>query len=153
MNKPRNTNTTVKVIMRDQRRRRGEVAFNVKNGQGKSTLMVIDTEQTQIFGTGTFDLAQERFDVLVEPKLKRPGILSLRKPVRAFGTFKKPKFQVEKGPLLAGRGRDCPGEHGVDCRTASPDRTSPGTSTNCGDVQCSADSALKRAQLASIKKQ
>lgn len=65
--------------------------------------MVIDTEQTQIPGAGTFDLANERFDVRIEPKPKRPGILSLRTPVRAFGTFRKPDFEIEKGPFSLGR--------------------------------------------------
>lgn len=67
-------------------------------------MIAIDTEQTQILGTGTFDLARERFDVLVEPRPKRPGILSLRTPVHAFGTFKKPDLQIEKGHCSHGLG-------------------------------------------------
>ncbi|RZI54426.1 MAG: AsmA family protein [Pseudomonas sp.] len=61
----------------------GGVAFDIVNGMGKSTLMAVDTEQTQILGSGTFDLAKERFDMEVEPKPKRMGILSLRTPMRA----------------------------------------------------------------------
>ena len=38
------------------------VVFDVKGGRGTSTLFVIDTEQTQILGTGGFDLEHERFD-------------------------------------------------------------------------------------------
>ena len=41
----------------------GGVAFNVVDGRGKSTLIVIDTEQTQVLGTARFDLANERFDL------------------------------------------------------------------------------------------
>ena len=131
----------------------GGVAFDVKNGQGKSTLMVVDTEQTQILGTGTFDLAQERFDVLMEPKPKRPSILSLRTPVRAFGTFKKPEFQVEKGPLLARAGGAIALAITAPIAALLPlIETGPGTSTNCGDVQRSAGAALKQARPAPPKK-
>ena len=131
----------------------GGVAFDVNNGQGKSTLMVIDTEQTQILGTGTFDLAQERFDMRVEPKPKRPGILSLRTPVRAFGTFKKPEFEIEKGPLLARAGGAIALAITAPIAALLPlIETGPGTSTNCGDVQSAAGAAIKQAQPGSPKK-
>ena len=77
----------------------GAVAFDVANGQGTSTLFVIDTEQTQVTGEGGFDLDKEQFDIKIEPKPKRPGILSLRTPVRVYGTFRDPDFALEKGPL------------------------------------------------------
>lgn len=79
----------------------GAVSFDVTNGQGKSTAFLIDTDQTQILGDGTFDLDKERFDVVISPKPKEMGILSLRTPVRVFGNFKHADFKLEKGPLLA----------------------------------------------------
>ncbi|MBT2323654.1 AsmA family protein [Variovorax paradoxus] len=82
----------------------GGIAFDVKGGRGKSTLFVIDTEQTQVLGSGTFDLEHERFDLTVAPKPKRMGVLSLRTPVRLFGTFRNPDFEIEKGPLAARAG-------------------------------------------------
>lgn len=127
----------------------GGIAFDVVGGHGKSTLMVIDTEQTQILGTGTFDLAQERFDVLIEPKPKRAGILSLRTPVRALGTFKNPEFQVEKGPLLARAGGALALALTAPLAALLPlVETGPGSETNCSDVQRFAGAAVKQAQPA-----
>ncbi|MDB5930388.1 MAG: hypothetical protein JWR60_2095 [Polaromonas sp.] len=79
----------------------GGVAFDVRNGQGTSSVFVVDTEQTQILGSGRFDLKQERFALAVAPKPKRMGILSLRTPVHVQGSFKQADFKLEKGPLVA----------------------------------------------------
>lgn len=79
----------------------GAIDFDIKNGLGKSTLFVVDTEQTQILGSGSFDLKQERFDLTVTPKPKRMDILSLRTPVQVYGSFKHADYKLEKGPLLA----------------------------------------------------
>jgi uncharacterized protein involved in outer membrane biogenesis len=124
----------------------GGVAFNVKDGQGTSSLFVVDTEQTQILGTGGFDLAQERFDMTISPKPKRMGILSLRTPVRVFGSFKNPDFSIEKGPLLlraAGA---------IALAAAAPIaalvpliETGPGESSNCGRVDAGVGDAKKQA--------
>ena len=78
----------------------GGIAFNVKDGIGSSQLMVIDTEQTRIDGSGTFSLKDEQFDINVAPKPKRPGILSLRTPVHLYGSFRHPDYGLDKGKLL-----------------------------------------------------
>lgn len=82
----------------------GGLAFDIKNGVGTSNLFVVDTEQTQILGEGGFNLKNEQFDMTLKPKPKKMGILSLRTPVRLYGSFKKPDFSLEKGPLLARAG-------------------------------------------------
>ena len=82
----------------------GGMAFDIKDGLGKSNLFVVDTEQTQILGEGTFNLTNERFDMTLTPKPKNMGILSLRTPVRLYGSFKQPDFALEKGPLIARAG-------------------------------------------------
>ncbi|MEO8857685.1 MAG: AsmA family protein [Burkholderiaceae bacterium] len=78
----------------------GGVAFDVKNGIGKSQLFVIDTAQTRIEGAGTFDLKDERFNLTITPLPKNPGILSLRTPVHLYGTFRHPEFSLDKKQLL-----------------------------------------------------
>ncbi len=125
----------------------GGVAFDVKQGRGTSTLLVVDTEQTQILGGGGFDLARETFDITVAPKPKEPGILSLRTPVRVYGTFKKPEFELEKGPLLARAGG------AVALAAAAPLaallpllETGPGLETNCAAVQRQVAPAAKQAK-------
>ena len=78
----------------------GGMYFDVKDGIGKSQLFVVDTEQTRVDGTGTFSLKDEEFDLVVVPRPKRAGILSLRTPVRVSGSFRHPAFQLDKGQML-----------------------------------------------------
>lgn len=82
----------------------GAAVFDVRDGQGQSSLFVIDTAQTQVLGSGHFDLRQERFDLHVEPKPKRPGLLSMRTPVDLKGSFSHIEVSLEKKPLLARAG-------------------------------------------------
>ncbi|MDM0032231.1 AsmA family protein [Variovorax sp. J22P271] len=89
----------------------GGVNFDVAKGRGKSTLFVVDTEQTQVLGSGSFDLEHERFDMTVAPKPKEFGLLSLRTPVRLHGSFKQPAFGREGSargsPGRSTRARGC----------------------------------------------
>jgi uncharacterized protein involved in outer membrane biogenesis len=77
----------------------GAAVFEVKAGQGQSKLLVVDTAQTRIDGAGSFDLDHERFDVTITPRPKRTGILSLRTPVRLFGSFRHPDYTLDKQSL------------------------------------------------------
>lgn len=81
----------------------GGVAFDVKGGQAKSTMIVLDTEQTRIDGQGTVDLKNEKFDIVFSPKPKHPSILSLRTPIEVYGSFRHPDFTLDK-KILAARG-------------------------------------------------
>jgi len=124
----------------------GGVAFDVKNGQGTTSLFVVDTEQTQILGTGGFDLAHERFDMTISPKPKRMGILSLRTPVRVFGSFKHPDYSVEKGPLLARAAGALALAAAAPVAALLPlIETGPGESSNCGRVNAGVGEAKKQA--------
>jgi uncharacterized protein involved in outer membrane biogenesis len=130
----------------------GGMAFDVKDGIGTSSLFVVDTEQTQILGKGGFNLASERFDFEVSPKPKRVGILSLRTPLRVFGSFKKPDYSLEKGPLV---------ERAVGAVALAAIaplaalipllETGPGENTNCARVASEVGGAEKQA-VASAKK-
>jgi uncharacterized protein involved in outer membrane biogenesis len=82
----------------------GAAVFDVKNGQGHSSLFVIDTAKTQVVGSGQFDLAHETFSLHVEPKPKEPGLLSLRTPVDLKGTFSHAEVSIEKKPIVARAG-------------------------------------------------
>lgn len=130
----------------------GGMAFDVKDGQGTSTLFVVDTEQTQILGSGTFDLAHERFDMTVQPKPKHMGILSLRTPVRLYGSFRQPDFEIQKGPLIARAG-------GVIALAALAPiaalipliETGPGVDANCAAVGREVGEARKQADAPARK--
>ena len=124
----------------------GGVAFDVRNGRGTATLFVVDTEQTQILGSGGFDLAQERFDLVITPRPKHMGILSLRTPVHVLGSFKQPRFEIEKAPLLARAGGALALAAAAPLAALLPlIETGPGESTNCALVQRKAGLAEKQA--------
>jgi len=124
----------------------GGAVFDVKKGRGESSLLVLDTEQTQVLGSGWFDLGDERFDLTVAPKPKEAGLLSLRTPVRVHGSFSNPEFELKKGPLLA-RGAAI-----AALATAAPlaaliplIETGPGQETDCGKVRQQTQGAAKQA--------
>ena len=131
----------------------GGMAFDVKNGQGTSTLFLVDTEQTQIVGEGRFDLEHETFDMKITPMPKRMGILSLRTPVRLYGRFNKPEFELEKGPLLLRAGG------AIALLALAPIaalipliETGPGQDTNCARVQQEVGNAKKQSVALPKKK-
>jgi uncharacterized protein involved in outer membrane biogenesis len=82
----------------------GAAVFDVKDGKGQSSLFVLDTEQTQVLGSGQFDFGQETIGLHVEPKPKAPGVLSLRTPLNVKGTFNHVDVSLEKTPLVARAG-------------------------------------------------
>lgn len=124
----------------------GGVVFDVKDGKGTSKLFVIDTTQTQILGSGTFDLGTERFDITVEPLPKDAGFLSLRTPVRLYGSFATPQFELKKVPLIARAA-------GVVALAAVAPvaallpliEPGPGETTNCGKVDAEVLGARNQA--------
>ncbi|MGJ7506094.1 AsmA family protein [Variovorax sp. GT1P44] len=124
----------------------GGVAFDVAGGRGKSTLFVIDTEQTQVLGTGSFDLEHERFDMTVAPKPKEVGLLSLRTPVRVHGSFKQPEFEIEKGPLVARAGAIAALAALNPIAALVPlIEPGPGENTNCGAIRQTVAGATQQA--------
>lgn len=124
----------------------GGVAFDVKGGRGKSTLFLIDTEQTQVLGSGDFDLEHERFDFTVAPKPKEMGLLSFRTPVRLHGTFKQPEFQIVKGPLVARAGAALALAAATPLAALVPlVETGPGEDSNCADVDRNVRGAVEQA--------
>ncbi|MEJ8825075.1 AsmA family protein [Variovorax humicola] len=124
----------------------GGVAFDVAGGRGKSTLFVLDTEQTQVLGSGRFDLEHERFDMTVAPKPKEFGLLSLRTPVRVYGSFKRPDYEVVKGPLLARAGGALALAAVNPLAALLPlIETGPGQETNCANVQQAVAGAAQQA--------
>lgn len=124
----------------------GGVNFDVAGGRGRSTLFVIDTEQTQVLGSGGFDLEHERFDMTVAPKPKEVGLLSLRTPVRLHGSFKQPDFEIVKGPLAARLGAAL-GLAAINPLAALVPlvETGPGEESNCGEIQRQVAGAAKQA--------
>ena len=126
----------------------GGAVFDVKNGRGQSSLFVIDTEQTQVLGDGWFDLGDERFDLTVAPKPKHAGLLSLRTPVRVYGSFSNPDYQLKRGPLIA-RGAAVAALSAVGplAPLIALIETGPGQETDCGKVRQQTQREAKQANI------
>ena len=124
----------------------GAAVFDVNDGQGRSKLFVIDTDQTRIDGSGGFDLDHEKFDVEIKPQPKHVGLLSLRTPLRVYGSFRHPDYALDKqGLLLRGGGA-------VALALAAPItaflpliETGPGTDADCSRLGSVPSAAAKAA--------
>ena len=78
----------------------GAIAFDVRNGEGKSRAIVLDTEQTRTEGVGTVNLKDQQFELLLTPQPKHPGIFTLHSSIRIDGSFKRIHFSVAKRVAL-----------------------------------------------------
>ena len=74
-------------------------AFDVKKGLMGSKVIVLDTSDTVINGSGQISLANETLDLLLKPEPKDTSILSLRSPLKIGGTFAAPTAGPEAGAL------------------------------------------------------
>ena len=75
-------------------------AFDVQKGLMTSKALVLDTNDTVIYGQGQINLANESMDLIFRPYPKDKSILSVRSPLKLQGTFGAPKAGVEKGALI-----------------------------------------------------
>lgn len=124
----------------------GAVSFDVKDGQGRSEVFVVDTMDTRIEGDGTFDLDRERFDLTIAPKPKKAGILSLRTPVRVYGSFRSPGFELDKAGLaLRGGGALALALVNPLAALIPLIETGPGEDTDCRQLLAAAGPAAKAA--------
>ena len=83
----------------------------------------------------------------------RMGILSLRTPVRLYGRFNKPEFELEKGPLLLRAGGAIALLAVAPIAASIPlIETGPGLDTNCARVQREVGNAEKQAVALPKKK-
>ena len=95
----------IKFLLRGDRNvelRCAAVAFGVRQGLMDSKVIVLDTSDTVINGSGRISLADETLDILLRPEPKDKSILSLRSPLRIGGTFASPSAGPDKA-ALAGR--------------------------------------------------
>ena len=123
----------------------GAAAFDVENGQGRSRVLVVDTAQTRIDGIGTFDLDQERFDVSIKPQPKHIGILSLRTPLRLYGSFRHPDYQLDKTGLALRAGGAVVLAFVAPLLALLPlIETGPGSDADCGKLLASAQQPTQK---------
>ena len=77
-------------------------AFDVKQGLMNSKVIVLDTSDTVVNGSGQISLANETLDITLNPQPKDKSILSLRSPLKIGGSFAAPTAGPDKA-ALAGR--------------------------------------------------
>ena len=77
-------------------------AFEVKQGLMSSKVILLDTSDTVINGSGQISLTNETLDMVLKPEPKDASILSLRSPLKIGGTFAAPTAGPDKA-ALAGR--------------------------------------------------
>jgi AsmA family protein len=77
-------------------------AFEVKQGLMASKVILLDTSDTVINGSGQISLANETLNLVLKPEPKDQSILSLRSPLKIGGTFAAPTAGPDKA-ALAGR--------------------------------------------------
>lgn len=79
-------------------------AFEVKQGLMSSKVIVLDTADTVINGTGQINLATEALDITLSPQPKDRSILSFRSQLKIGGTFASPSAGPDKLALGARAG-------------------------------------------------
>ena len=75
----------------------GAAAFDFHDGHGKARVLLVETEQTRIEGSGGVSLRDETLDLLLMPRPKNPGLLTLGSAIHVRGSFKHPQFTLDKG--------------------------------------------------------
>ncbi len=76
-------------------------ALHAKRGVMTPDLFVIDTSAVVITAQGNVDFRDEKYDLALNAKSKRPSLLALRGPVVIRGTLKTPVVGPALGPVAA----------------------------------------------------
>jgi hypothetical protein len=71
-----------------------------EEGVGDVQVLVLDTENTTILGSGTIDLAQEQWDLKFDPRPHTTTLAAKAVPVMLGGSFSEPEIKVGKVELL-----------------------------------------------------
>jgi uncharacterized protein involved in outer membrane biogenesis len=126
-------------------------AFDVKQGLMASRALVMDTEDTVIYGNGQVSLASETIALTLYPYPKDMSILSLRSPLKVDGTFAAPRLGPDKGALV--------GRAGLALALAAVNpllglaatiETGPGRDADCGPALREAVSPYAAARVAAM---
>ena len=103
------------------------LALDLHNGVGTPRTLVLDTQDVRVRGTGSVNLRDEQFDLLLTPEPKDHRLLALGSAIRAHGSFRHAGYAIEKGtpPAANAGGADACGQN-LAKSTALPAAGSPG---------------------------
>jgi AsmA family protein len=138
-------------------------SFRVANGAMVPDLMVIDTTAVTINGDGSINFRDEKYDLHLKARSKKPSLLALRGPIVVGGTFKTPAIHPDAGQVAARLGAsaglaavtpplallalvDFGGAPDVDCRALIADAKLPPSARSdkaASTVQSSAPPAAR----------
>jgi uncharacterized protein involved in outer membrane biogenesis len=79
----------------------GVADFSVRQGVMAVDTLVLDTEVTNISGTGTIDLAQEKLDLTLVPQTKNTSLVALRAPIHVRGSLGNPDVGIDTAKVAA----------------------------------------------------
>jgi AsmA protein len=118
--------------------------FDVKRGVMQTNALVVDTEVTTLFGSGSIDLAHEQLDLVLNPRTKTTSPLALRSPIQVRGSFAKPQVGVDKGRVaLRAAGAALLGALNPFLALIPLIDTGPGKDSDCGQLVRDAKTAVK----------
>lgn len=123
----------------------GAAAFAVDDGVATLGLFVFDTDESNISGTGTVNLGAEKFDITLDPRAKKAGILSLRGPVRIYGTFRDADFAVSSQTVGRGVSAIALGLINPLLALIPLIETGPGQNADCQAVLAPVSGAVKQS--------
>jgi len=76
-------------------------SLHAQTGVMTPDLLVVDTSAVVIAGDGSVDFREEKYDLALKAKSKKPSLLALRGPIVIGGTFKTPVVGPAIGPVAA----------------------------------------------------
>ncbi|MDJ0948175.1 MAG: AsmA family protein [Alphaproteobacteria bacterium] len=85
--------------------------FDIRDGIGRSKVIVIDSSRATVVGEGVINLRRETLDVLFEPSTKDLSVLSVAAlvPIRAKGRLADPTFAPAGGAAVTGAAKSALG--------------------------------------------
>jgi len=127
-------------------------AFEVKQGLMASKVILLDTSDTVINGSGQINLKNETLDIVLKPEPKDQSILSLRSPLKIGGTFAAPTAGPDKA-AVAGRAALAIALGVINPLLAllATIETGPGQDADCSAALGVATNPKARAQAAPVK--
>lgn len=75
--------------------------FAIGKGLLRPRILVVDTTRVRIDGSGTVDLANEKYDLLLQSKSKQFSVFALRGPIIVGGSLRDPTVAPSVAPIAA----------------------------------------------------